>query len=48
VDALAFADDLERQGEGLLGPGDQLAGIPGISPDQPEGREVGVTSRGVV
>jgi hypothetical protein len=40
VDALAFADDLDGQGEGLLGPGDQLAGIAGISPDQPEGREV--------
>ena len=41
VDALAFADDLDRQREDLGGPGDQLASVAGISPDQPEGREVG-------
>jgi hypothetical protein len=37
---VAFADDLDRQGEDLSGPGDQLAGVAGIGPDQPDGREV--------
>jgi hypothetical protein len=41
VDALAFADDLDRQREDLGGPGDQLASVAGVGPDQPEGREVG-------
>jgi hypothetical protein len=40
VDAVAFADDLDRQGEDLVGPGGQLAGVAGIGPDQPEGRQV--------
>ena len=39
VDALAFADDLDRQGKDLLGPDDQLAGVAGIGPDQPDGRQ---------
>jgi hypothetical protein len=40
VDAWSFADDLDRQGKDLLGPDDQLAGVAGISPDQPDGRQV--------
>jgi hypothetical protein len=40
VDPLAFADDLDGQGEDLLGPGNQLAGVAGIGPDQPDGREL--------
>jgi hypothetical protein len=39
VDALALADDLHRQGENLGGPGDQLAGVAGIGPYQPDGRQ---------
>src|SRR6266545_5148559 len=38
VDALAFADDRKGKGEDLSGPGDQLAGVAGIGPHQPDGQ----------
>jgi hypothetical protein len=40
VDALAFADDRQGEGENLGGPDDQLAGVAGISPHQPDRGEV--------